>query len=236
MSLPSLSLQDIDRKSRKPSHIVDAAIEKFLERPDIGPGSKLPTERALAAELNVARSAVRVALARLELQGRVVRIIGSGTYVADPDPMAKPEINTAAGDSSPIEIMEARLLIEPCLAGPVVARGNSADLAAIRHAMNHAVEAVDFEMFEYWDGVFHHAIAEATHNQLLIDVYQTITTSREQADWGDMKRSSFTEERRQIYNREHGEIIAALQTRNTARAEAAVRAHLLTVRHDLLEL
>ena len=37
-----------------------------------GPGSRLPTERQLAAKLGVTRSSVRHALAMLEAQGRIV--------------------------------------------------------------------------------------------------------------------------------------------------------------------
>ena len=47
-------------------------------------GSKLPTERAVAERLAVPRSAVRNALAALEAEGMVVRLIGSGTFVAEP--------------------------------------------------------------------------------------------------------------------------------------------------------
>lgn len=213
---------------RKASDIVDAALMDFLARDDIRPGSKLPTERALADGLKVPRSAVRSAMSRLEAAKRVVRITGSGTYVAEA-PLAREDV----GDASPLEIMETRILVEPRLAAPVVARANSTDLARIRQAMDEASRATDFETFEHWDGQFHQAIANATHNHLLIRVYHTITASREHAEWGEMKRNSITGERRARYVVEHAEIMAALQARNTERAEAAIRSHLLTVRHNL---
>ncbi len=217
-------------KPRKASDIVDAALAEFLARDDVRPGTKLPTERALADRLKVPRSAVRVAMSRLEVKKRVNRVTGSGTYVAEPETRETPD----ARDASPFEIMETRILIEPCLASPVVARANSADLATIRRAMEEAAAALDFAAFEHWDGMFHQAIADATHNQVLIEVYRTITASREHAEWGEMKRNSITEERRRHYVAEHAEIMAALQARNTARAEAAIRSHLQTVSHNLL--
>ncbi len=48
-----------------------------------GPGSRLPTERQLAADLGVTRSSVRHALAMLEAQGRISREVGRGTFLRD---------------------------------------------------------------------------------------------------------------------------------------------------------
>lgn len=50
---------------------------------DIAPGTRLPAERQLAAPLGVGRSAVREALAALEILGIVVVRPGSGTYLRD---------------------------------------------------------------------------------------------------------------------------------------------------------
>lgn len=221
--------QESAARPSKTAEIVDSALAEFLARNDVQPGSKLPTERALADSLKVPRSAVRSAMSRLEAQKRVVRITGSGTYVAE-----APLPEADARDASPFEIMETRILIEPCLAAAVVARANGTDLARIRNAMDEASRATDFEAFEHWDGEFHQAIADATHNQLLIQLYSTITASREQAEWGEMKRNSITGERRARYVEEHSAITAALLARNTAKAEAAIRDHLLTVRRNLL--
>nr|WP_235472331.1 GntR family transcriptional regulator [Frigoribacterium sp. Leaf44] len=47
------------------------------------PGSRLPPERQLAERLGVGRSAVREALAALEILGIVTVRPGSGTYLRD---------------------------------------------------------------------------------------------------------------------------------------------------------
>jgi GntR family transcriptional regulator, uxu operon transcriptional repressor len=54
-------------------------------RAGLGTGGRLPTERQLAADLGVTRSAVRHAMKMLEAEGRVSREVGRGTFLRDPD-------------------------------------------------------------------------------------------------------------------------------------------------------
>src|SRR5215472_12593594 len=57
---------------------------------DAGPGgTRLPTERQLALDLGVSRSAIRHAMALLQAEGHVSREVGRGTFRRDaPDPGA----------------------------------------------------------------------------------------------------------------------------------------------------
>ena len=48
------------------------------------PGSPVPTERELAAELSTSRTTVRQALVELVAEGRLVRRQGAGTFIAEP--------------------------------------------------------------------------------------------------------------------------------------------------------
>ena len=50
-------------------------------RAGLGPGSRLPTERRLAADLGVTRSGIRLALAALEADGLISREVGRGTFL-----------------------------------------------------------------------------------------------------------------------------------------------------------
>ncbi len=198
-------------------------------------GAKLPTERALAEQLSLPRNAVRDALAGLEAEGSIVRRVGSGTFVSGTAgaSMSRPAASMAA-DASPTEIMEGRLLIEPRLAMLAVAHATAADFERM-DACNRAAERTDsFGEFERWDAALHQAIAEATHNRLLMELYRAITRARDQADWGELKRRSLTPERRDIYREQHRRIVAALRARDGARAEAELVAHLKSVRDDLL--
>jgi DNA-binding FadR family transcriptional regulator len=200
------------------------------------PGSKLPTERAISQQLEVPRSAVRNALAALEAEGLVVRRIGSGTFAAEqraPAQETRPPL-VSVSDASPTEIMEARLLIEPRIGALAVANATAQDFERMESCNRNAEGADGFQRFEHWDAALHQAIAEATHNRLIIGIYTAITRARDQADWGELKRRSLTDERRDRYREEHRRIVAALRARDAAAAEAALLDHLRGVRQNLL--
>jgi DNA-binding transcriptional MocR family regulator len=64
-----------------------AALAAAVERGDLLPGTKLPPERALAAQLGVARTTVSAAYELLGRKGLVDRLQGRGTHVAGGDGM-----------------------------------------------------------------------------------------------------------------------------------------------------
>lgn len=60
---------------------VSALLRKRIRQGQYPPGSRLPSESALAQELEVSRSTVRLSLSRIEALGLIVRKQGDGTYV-----------------------------------------------------------------------------------------------------------------------------------------------------------
>jgi DNA-binding FadR family transcriptional regulator len=215
------------------------ALVRMLASGEYPAGAKLPTERALAERFAQPRNAVRDALAALEAEGRIIRMVGSGTFVSRRAAETEAGPGSAllsAMDASPTEIMEGRLLIEPRLAALAVAHATAHDFERIDACLNGGEEADAFEEFEHWDAALHEAIAEATHNRLLVELYRAITRARDQADWGELKRRSLTAERRDLYRAQHRRIVSALRARDGGRAEAELVAHLRTVRDNLLGL
>jgi GntR family transcriptional regulator len=78
------------------------------------PGSPVPTERLLMAQLGTSRTTVRQALAELVGEGRLVRRQGSGTYVAEPKvswPLRMTSFTeqaTAVGRAATTQLVDAR--------------------------------------------------------------------------------------------------------------------------------
>jgi DNA-binding FadR family transcriptional regulator len=197
----------------------------------LAPGAKLPTERDLVERLEAPRSAIRSALAALERDGLVVRQVGRGTFLTEA--AARPS-EGAPADTSPAEIMQVRLVIEPPVAAVAARVANQRDLDKIRELLDAGGASHDFEGFEAWDARLHRAIAVAAHNGLLMNMFDVMNTARSLPVWGSLKRRTSTPERRRCYHQQHTAIVDALCDRDPDGAAAAMRAHLETVTDNLL--
>ena len=88
------------------------------ERGGAGHGTRLPTERQLAADLGVSRAAIRHAMAVLQAEGRVSREVGRGTFLRGGDPDGQEPPAGEARDRAADAIPAARPTAEPGPAGP----------------------------------------------------------------------------------------------------------------------
>jgi len=210
-------------------------------------GQKLPAERELAERFGTTRATVRQALVILESEMRVTRHVGRGTFISDDGAgQARPNGNGAVvarldppprrEGTSPAQLMEARHLLEPHLAELVVINATEHDLAHIREICAGQRAGDAFEVFEASDIAFHRAIAEATHNDLVVAIAEQILQARRNPEWQKLKKSVSrrNRERRASAIREHQRIVEALDARNAAAAATAMRKHLNQVRFNLL--
>ena len=204
------------------------------------PGERLPAERQMMEAFNVGRSTVRRALTQMKGMGLITQAVGSGTYVAS-DALARlplpafPSRPAPGSATSPAELMEARIAFEPALVEMVIRNANGADFAAMDHCLRNAENAAGFEQFEHWDGALHRSLAEATHNSIVLTVFNLMSEEREHAEWGQLKRQSLTPERRLAYQHEHRALVDALRQRDAALARKAIQAHLTHVQRNLFE-
>ena len=81
---------DLQRKGGLPIYLqVKRKIEAFISGGQWGKGQRLPTERALAAELGVSRNTVSLAYRQLEAEGLITSRQGRGTFVAEADDLLR---------------------------------------------------------------------------------------------------------------------------------------------------
>jgi DNA-binding FadR family transcriptional regulator len=144
------------------------------------------------------------------------------------------EIIGRMAGASPADMMELRLLLEPLAASNAAIHASSAQLAAIEEAHGEATNASDIVTFERWDSALHQRIFSCSRNELLRGIYDLVHVLRNQSPWFDMKKRSFSEERRQIYCRQHGAIVAAMMRRDPEASHAAMLTHLRTVEANML--
>lgn len=207
------------------------------------PSGRLPTERALATELGVSRTAVRHALAALEAEGRISREVGRGTFLR-PNGRGGGGRAHGAGRSSlgedvtevgPADVMAARRLIEPQVLGLVVAWATQRDFDEMRRCLEGGASAEDAGEFEAWDFALHHAIVAAGRNGLIVAMYALVERAREGEIWGNLKRRNDSRERRAAYQAEHSELVEALCARELEQAVRVMDAHLARVTANLLD-
>ncbi|MFI0446345.1 FadR/GntR family transcriptional regulator [Actinomadura sp. 6N118] len=212
-------------------HSLRTLLQEGLRSGALGPGAKLPTERALVDRLAAPRNAIRRALETLEQEGLIVRQVGRGTFLTD---ATAPPTEAAPADTSPTEIMQVRLLIEPPVAALAARVATQADLDRIAHCLDRGGRSDGYQDFETWDTRLHHAIAQAAHNGLLMSIFDVMNTARALPIWGSLKRRTSTPERLRCYHTEHSAIVEALRDRDPESAQDTMRRHLQNVADNLL--
>jgi GntR family transcriptional regulator, transcriptional repressor for pyruvate dehydrogenase complex len=211
--------------------------ERFVTAIALGefvPGQQLPSERELAATLEVSRTTVREALQRLHVAGYVTtrRGRGGGTFVqtgqgAESDEMIRRTLLPAWAELS--EILDFRQLIEQQIARTAAERRDDADIGAIRAAVAAYDRATNREESRLADGAVHQAVAHAAHNSRLVELSARI---RREVSFGfDAEPYSAEVRRRAVH--QHPELADAVIAGDAATA-ASVAAQHFSLTEDLL--
>jgi DNA-binding FadR family transcriptional regulator len=217
---------------RRGAHWVAERLRKAILQGAYGHGRRMPAERQIAQALSVSRGTVREALKLLREDGMVERRVGIGTFVA-PSGHAREE--DVAELTSPLELMEVRAAIEPQIVRLVVLNAKPRDMGRLAETLVGLERCgTDRDEFSDWDQRFHLAMAEATHNPLMIEIYRQINHVRSHTQWRAIKDKVLTPERIAAYNREHRRLFEAIHARDVDAALALVSAHLDSARGDLL--
>ena len=193
---------------------------------EFDPGQRLPTERELAAMLEVSRTTVREALRRLQAAGYVMtkRGRGGGTFIqADAGPasdeMIKRTLDPAWDQLT--ELLDYRRLIEQLIARTAAERRSDADVAAIRRAVGEHAQAAHRDASRLADHALHQAIARATHNPRLVDLSARI---RREVGLG-FDAEPYRPDMRRRALRQHPALAEAVITGDPARAARLAASH-----------
>ncbi len=208
-------------------------IEQRILQGDLHVGDQLPPERELCEQLGVSRTAVREAVKALRQKGLVEIYPGRGTFIANGTSQAmRRSLNLVvklgrSGDSD--QLVQVREILEPEIAALAAAHATPEQIVT----MNDAVAAMDAALddadrFVEADLAFHLALAEATQNDIIPTLMDSIIDLlREQ------RKLIFTTpggpQRGQVH---HKRILKAIKQRDMEAARKAMRAHLVQVRQD----
>jgi len=186
------------------------------------PGEQINTAQ-ICAQLRIGRTPVHLAIHRLETEGLIEILPRRGIVVKPIDRDAM------------MELIEARLMIEPEVAALAAARASDKEFAAMR-ALLDRIPAIgasgDSEQYMETDLEFHRTMALAARNQPLKDFLAGM-----QEHCTRLYFISVTNKQHdQRINNEHEEIYEALVRRDAAAAHAAVRKHIESLRKNVRDL
>ncbi len=208
-------------------------IEQSIVGGRLNPGDQLPTERELAQQFGVSRTAVREAVKTLTEKGLVESFSGRGTFVTAPRLQSSRKSLDAffgIGDlEDPACLVELREIIEPEVTILAATRIEEQQLAMMREA----VAVMDRSMkqpaaYIEADLDFHLALAEAAGNPLILSLLDSIVGVLRSQRLGIFGVEGGPE-RGQSH---HKQILEAIERRDPSAAHEAMRAHLEQIRRD----
>ena len=150
-------------------------LEGMIESGEYNVGDRMPTEPELMEMFQVSRNTIREAVQSLTWAGLLEVRQGDGTYVRAANRFLA-NMKQKYAQVSLDDITEARNAMEVTLAHLAAERRSDADLTDIRESLARREELTDdIKENTHADIEFHMAIARASHNRILIDLYQSIS-------------------------------------------------------------
>jgi GntR family transcriptional repressor for pyruvate dehydrogenase complex len=200
----------------------------------VAQGDRLPPERQLADLMGVGRSAVREALAALEILGIVTVRPGSGTYVSGGTSELLPQTlswGILLRADKTRELIEVRHGLEVQAARLAAIHAGEASLRRLaEHTDTMERSLDDYSRFVTADMLFHQELAAAADNGLLRDILQTVRSlirvwvERALNDGGHAK----------LTVAEHRAILAGIEARDPEAATEAMNRHMRSAAARLL--
>lgn len=225
--------------------VTESIIEQLEDRilgGDLSVGDKLPSEKELSLQASVGRRAVREALKALEMKGLIATRRGSGSFVVRNDfdsyigtlkrnMQAYLHVNRA----SLTHLLQFRELIGGSVISLLAIRHDKTRVSAIEEALEKQERALargSASLYTKAHIDYHLAIINSIDNPIVSMTYSQIIELLEPY----MKRSGSDPEIMRQSIREHREIVEAIKSGDTNRAQKAVHTHLESSLKHLSEL
>jgi|SRR5215216_2015372 len=197
------------------------------------PGSQLPPERDLAAQLRISRSTLRQALTTLVQSGHLVSLRGraGGTFVADAPPLSAGHEHEPLGDAARA-VLDERVAIETGATVLAAERADPPDLDVLDELVERMAAADPFEEYRRADVRFHIGVAEAAHSPRLVTAMTEV-----QGHMSDLiARIAHPVEVLTRSNGQHRRLVTLLRRREVSPAVRLMREHIEGTEHILAGL
>jgi DNA-binding FadR family transcriptional regulator len=197
------------------------------------PGTVLPTELELAREFGVSRPSVREALSALQFAGYVEPRRRRGTVVlgGPPVPGAARHVRAARTYAEVVDLLEARLVLEPAVLALAAADPDPAALDAAHEAVTGMALVTGADAIPAdTDHRLHAAIADVCRNPDLREQLKTLLERASGPLWRETQAAAWAggSDQARRWTGDHDEIVGALARGDGPAAAAASRRHLLS--------
>lgn len=207
-----------------------ARIKAMIVEGRFQPGTRLPKEEDLAAELGVSRNSLREAVRALTAMKILVVRQGDGSYVSSLEPGLLMETLAFASDVSQgmtaLQLLQTRRLLEPqvtALAAHVI---TDEQVERLRGILDRSEQAADTEEFVALDAEFHRQIVALVQNPVLSVLSQVLSTPTQRVR---ILRGDRVGRAIETVYAEHRAILDALAARDVALAAATATVHVAAV-------
>jgi GntR family transcriptional regulator, transcriptional repressor for pyruvate dehydrogenase complex len=227
-----MSMYQTVRTARLYEQIVEQ-IEDSIREGRMKPGDQLPSERELAQQFGVSRTAVREAVKTLSEKGLVESHSGRGTFVISSKSQSmRHSLDWIVNSGDPQNasfVSELREILEPEFTALAAARIEEQQLAMMREAIDLMDRSMkDPEAYIEADLDFHLALAEAAANPLILSLLDSIVGILRVQRLGVFSVTGGPQ-RGQMH---HKLILKAIEQRDPSKAHKAMRAHMQQIRED----
>jgi DNA-binding FadR family transcriptional regulator len=210
------------------SQVIYQDLHRLIADGSLPSGARLPTERELAAQYGAARNTVRKTMMRLVEEGLIIRHVGRGSFVSEPK-AANNNIDNTTSRFQLNELLEARLLFEPAVAGLVVERATDEDLAALENHLGRLHAATGWGEFKEAKYALHSAIIALARNPFLEFIFAEVIAARRAVAWRRPGPAVSLSMMQEAAVAENAAIVAALRNRDSKLAGDLIRASLIRV-------
>lgn len=216
-------------KNQKVYEVVIEQIKEMIKSGKLKKGDKLPPERELVEELQVSRASIREALRSLEILGLIESRHGDGNFVKEnfDDSLIEPiSLMFMLQESSPKDILELRMVLETETAMLAAKRISDDKINEIKAIIDKFKATTDEKLNTELDVEFHHKIAQASKNLLLVNILSA-TSVLINAFISDARYKIIEKENnKEKLVKQHESIYEALLNRDASRAAQEMKRHL----------
>jgi len=199
---------------------IAGSIREAIAQGRISPAARL-LEASLAREMGTSRAPVREALSQLEREGLVIKEPNRGARVVELTAETVREVASLRGllEGFAASLAAARLTAEQFTV-----------LEAMVQGMERAVQTAEYAQLVELDYQFHDFICQASGHRTLYETWSAISGKVRLY----LSTTNLMYRNLKLVVRGHGEIVAALRSRDTVRAHRAMQEHLGEMLNDFV--